>query len=139
MKIHELNETRLLGLMPMLIDKSRQLIADCRKGGFDILITQGLRSFADQDKYYAQGRTTPGNVVTYAKAGESWHNYGCAIDIVPLTALGKSDWDAEHPSWSKAAEIGEFLGLEWGGRFKKLKDKPHFELTLGLTIHEARS
>lgn len=139
MKIQELNETRLVGLMPTLQDKARQFISDCRKGGFDILITQGLRTFDEQAKYYAQGRTASGNIVTNAKPGESWHNYGCAIDIVPLSAIGKADWDSSHPIWQKAADIGEFLGLVWGGRFKSIKDKPHFELTRGLTIHEAKT
>lgn len=47
-------------------------------------ITQGLRTFEEQNALYAQGRTKPGSKVTNAKAGQSFHNYGQAIDLVEL-------------------------------------------------------
>ena len=42
----------------------------------------GLRTFEDQDKLYAQGRTKPGQIVTNARGGDSLHNYGLAADYV---------------------------------------------------------
>nr|WP_295770097.1 M15 family metallopeptidase [Rhodoferax sp.] len=40
-----------------------------------------MRSCAEQDALYAQGRTAPGNKVTNAKSGDSNHNFGIAFDI----------------------------------------------------------
>ncbi len=75
--------------------------------GLGLLVTQGLRTWAEQDALYAKGRTIPpiGKlfVVTKARGGQSWHNFGLAFDIVVLDALGKNDWDISHPGWATAA------------------------------------
>ena len=47
-------------------------------------ITQALRTWDEQEELYAQGRTKKGKIVTNAKAGYSWHNYGLAIDVCIL-------------------------------------------------------
>ncbi len=49
-----------------------------------IRIVQGLRTIAEQDALYAQGRTKPGKIVTNARGGSSYHNYGVAIDFAIL-------------------------------------------------------
>lgn len=49
-----------------------------------------IRTFAEQEALYAQGRTKPGKVVTNAKAGMSYHNYGLAVDIVLLKDTDKN-------------------------------------------------
>ena len=36
--------------------------------------THTLRTFAEQDKLFAQGRTAPGKIVTRARGGQSYHN-----------------------------------------------------------------
>lgn len=94
--------------------------------GIHIEVVQGLRTFAEQDKLYRQGRTEPGQRVTNAKGGLSKHNYGVAVDVAPMVN-GKIDWD----DLSKFAAIGaasKKLGLMWGGDWKKFVDKPHVEL-----------
>jgi peptidoglycan L-alanyl-D-glutamate endopeptidase CwlK len=110
--------------------------------GLGLLVTQGLRTWAEQDALYAKGRTAPpiGKqfVVTNARGGRSWHNFGLAFDIVVLDSVGKSDWDVSHPGWSMAAELGKSVGLEWGGDWKGFKDMPHFQYTGGLTLAECR-
>lgn len=101
----------------------------------DYIVTCTYRSEDEQTKLYAQGRTAPGNVVTNAKAGESAHNCedpngnpaARAFDIVPMVN-GKPDWDGTHPVWEQAGKIGEGVGLEWAGRWKSFKEKPHFQL-----------
>ena len=47
-------------------------------------ITDGYRSIQEQNTLYAQGRTTPGNIVTHARGGQSLHNYGNAFDVVQM-------------------------------------------------------
>jgi peptidoglycan L-alanyl-D-glutamate endopeptidase CwlK len=107
-----------------------------------------LRTIAEQDALFAQGRTKPGAVVTKAKGGQSYHNYGLAIDIVLLidkdgngtyeTASWdtKGDYDGDGKSdWIEIAEIFKQHGWEWGGNWKFL-DMPHFQKTFGKSVRE---
>lgn len=105
-----------------------------------VLITQGLRTWQEQDALYAQGRTAPGRIVTFAKGGYSWHNFGLAFDIVPLETTGKPDWRPENDAWRIAANVGKTLGLEWGGDWEgKKRDLPHYQLAVpGLTLANCR-
>lgn len=94
-----------------------------------IVVTQGYRTFAESDALYAQGRTKPGSIVTNAKAGESYHNYGLAFDFA-MTTNGREDWSV-GPNWLKVVEIMKKHGWSWGGDFKSIKDNPHFEKIFG--------
>jgi peptidoglycan L-alanyl-D-glutamate endopeptidase CwlK len=106
-----------------------------------IVVVQGLRTFAESDALYAQGRTTPGSIVTNAGAGKSYHNYGLAFDFSMVTN-GKTDW-VVGPNWMKVSEIMKKHGMAWGGDFATLKDNPHFENRYGhnwrdlLALHNA--
>lgn len=95
--------------------------------GIDMLVTCTLRSNEEQARLYAQGRTAPGPIVTDAPAGESAHNYGLALDIVPIID-GKPDWQGSDPVWQQIGALGEAAGLEWAGApgfpFHEL---PHFQ------------
>lgn len=101
-----------------------------------------LRTFAEQDALFAQGRTKPGPVVTKAQAGLSFHNYGMAIDIV-LVLDGKeaswdekTDFDGDHKSdWQEIVTIFKQHGWEWGGDWKFV-DMPHFQKTFGKSVRE---
>lgn len=99
--------------------------------------TQGLRTFAEQDVLYAQGRTQAGPLVTYARGGESFHNYGCAVDSC---FVGSDPYLDKLPRgflmWSEYGRFAEVWGLNWGGNFKHSPDRPHVELTYGLTLAE---
>ncbi|WP_305953442.1 M15 family metallopeptidase [Paenibacillus sp. P32E] len=60
----------------------------------NIVITQGLRTIAEQDALYAQGRTKPGQIVTNARGRTSYHNFGLAVDFALLLPNGSSvSWD----------------------------------------------
>jgi peptidoglycan L-alanyl-D-glutamate endopeptidase CwlK len=101
-----------------------------KKLGKKLRIASGLRTFDEQNALYAKGRTAPGTVVTRAKGGESYHNYGLAFDVY-YTNNGSVDLKtAIKPD---VAKIGQELGLEWGGSWKTFKDMPHFQLTKGTT------
>ena len=102
--------------------------------GMDALITDGFRTFAEQDALFAQGRTKPGRVVTNAHGGESNHNYGMACDLYPV--IGGQVFTEPKPA-NKArflaiqqAIIDEAigLGLTSGTTFGSLGDKPHVQL-----------
>lgn len=107
-----------------------------------------LRTFAEQDALYAQGRTKAGAKVTNAKGGQSYHNYGLAIDIVLLVDKDKNgtfetaswettkDFDNDKiADWMEIVAIFKRYGFEWGGDWK-FNDTPHFQKTFGKSINE---
>lgn len=61
------------------------------KHGIKLRVAQATRTIAQQNALYAQGRTAPGRIVTNAKGGESYHNYGLAIDVIEIKN-GKTNW-----------------------------------------------
>lgn len=80
-----------------------------------------------QQAIYSQGRTAPGPVVSNAKPGDSFHNWGLAFDVVPLAYISMPNWNPEGPLWGKLGAIGKRLGLTWGGDWRT-PDRPHFHL-----------
>jgi len=134
-----LNAERLSKLHPIISVRGHSMLELCAHDGLAVLVTQGLRTWEEQDKLYAQGRTAPGPIVTKAKGGQSYHNFGLAFDIVVLDALRKADWDTNHAGWARAAELGKSAGLEWGGDCKGFKDLPHFQYAGGLSIAKCKA
>lgn len=111
-----------------------------------IRIVQGLRTIAEQNIIYAQGRTKPGKIVTNAKGGSSFHNYGLAIDFALLYDRDGSgnyeaiSWDTTkdidkdgQADWMEVVRVFRNAGYEWGGDWKTLKDLPHLQKTFGYT------
>lgn len=136
-----INSRKLDDLAPQVKDLCDQLRANCAIEGINILITSTYRDFECQDSLYAQGRTLPGKIVTNAKAGQSFHNWRVAFDIVPLVN-GKPVWSTKGEAlktWLRVGEIGVSLGLEWAGNWKKFKEFPHFQFTNGLTLADFQS
>lgn len=133
-------DAKIQTLHPKLRAIASKFVNEVQKRlGHKIRITDGYRTFAEQDKLYAQGRTTSGKKVTNAKGGQSYHNYGLAFDCY-FTENGKITFAKAINS--EVAKIGEELGLEWGGRWTSIKDMPHFQLTKGsvsqlLALHNA--
>ena len=127
------NEAKIETLDASLQHPARQFMNQAFLAGEDLRITSGFRSSADQDALYAQGRTTSGDIVTNAKGGQSYHNFGLAFDVSGVKK-GELTWDVD----SKAVNIGKGLGFEWGGDWKTFKDRPHFQMTGGKTLEELR-
>jgi peptidoglycan L-alanyl-D-glutamate endopeptidase CwlK len=115
------------GLHPVVKAKAEKVVRDMALLGHKVTTFQGFRSFAEQDALYAQGRTKPGAVVTNARGGDSYHNYGLAVDIV-FVVNGKPSWDAKHP-WATLGKIGKSHGFQWGGDWQAFKDLPHLQYT----------
>lgn len=115
-------------------EKCKAHIAACAVAGIQLIITSTYRDEAEQAALYAQGRTTPGRIVTRAKPGQSMHNYRLAYDVVPLRN-GKPVWGTTAPEdkalWLKVGELGVAQGLEWAGNWKKFREYPHFQYTGG--------
>ena len=93
-------------------------------------VTDGYRSHAQQNELYKKGRTTKGPVVTWVKAGYSYHNYGLAIDVCTIEN-GKAYWrEKDYKLFNNEAVK---FGAEWGIKFK---DKPHFQFRFGKTASQ---
>jgi peptidoglycan L-alanyl-D-glutamate endopeptidase CwlK len=124
------SEARLALVNPQLASKIRLLATLLDDEGIHIRVTQGLRSWNDQQKLYAQGRTTPGKIVTNAAPGHSWHELGMACDVAPFDSSGQPDWNVSHPAWKRIVGLGESLGMYSGDEFAHCpKDDAHFQLT----------
>lgn len=121
------SENRIKKLHPELASRVRALIEQLGANGIQVEIVQGLRTFAEQDALFAQGRTKKGLVVTNARGGQSNHNYGLAADLCPFND-GKPNWNAPGSIWVAIGAEAEKLGLQWGGNWKKFIDKPHVQL-----------
>lgn len=119
------SEKVIATLLPEVQPMARALVQKATLGGIRIKIISGLRSYAEQDALYAQGRTTPGPIVTKARGGYSNHNFGIAFDIGVFEG---NSYLAESPKYKAVGVIGMDLGLEWGGNWKTLVDQPHFQL-----------
>jgi peptidoglycan L-alanyl-D-glutamate endopeptidase CwlK len=111
-----------------------------------IRIVQGIRTKDEQDALYAQGRTKPGNIVTNAKFGQSFHSYGLAIDFAIMYDKDNNgsfetlSWDTNYDfdkdgvkDWQEVVQAFEKKKWFWGGRFKSIPDNPHLERTFGYT------
>ena len=127
-----INSRNLDDLAPPVKQRAEAFIAAAKARNIDLLVTSTYRDNESQDALYAQGRTAPGNIVTRAKAGQSWHNWRCALDVVPLVN-GKAIWD-DQAMWKQVGEIGKSCGLEWAGDWVTFKEFPHFQYTGGMTL-----
>lgn len=115
-------------LHPDLQIKLEKLKSECKKQGLIIGISETLRTVAEQDKLYAQGRTKPGAKVTNAKGStySSMHQWGVAFDF--FRNDGKGAYVDNDGFFTKVGKIGKSIGLEWGGDWRNPVDKPHFQL-----------
>jgi len=129
-------------LHPALREEAKQIYAEiCERltGRATCRFAYTLRTFAEQDALYNQKPK-----VTKAKGGQSYHNYGLAVDIVLLLNDGKvASWDTVTDfdgdglaDWQEVVYVFGLFGWEWGGNWKTFPDKPHFQKTFGLTISE---
>lgn len=111
-----------------------------------VRIVQGLRTIDEQNALYAQGRTKAGHIVTNAKGGSSYHNYGTAIDFCILYdkdgngSFEALSWDLNYDfdkdgikDWQEVVKAFKAIGWEWGGDWKSITDSPHLQKTFGYT------
>ncbi len=113
--------TLLSEVQPM----ARALVQKAALNGIRIKIISGLRTYAEQDELYAQGRTKPGSIVTKAKGGFSNHNFGIAFDIGVFEG---QKYLPDSDKYKAVGVLGTDLGLEWGGNWKTIVDQPHYQL-----------
>ena len=94
--------------------------------GWEWVVVQGRRTIAEQNSLYAQGRTAPGNIVTNAQGGSSAHNFGLAVDMVPIKD-NTLWWDAPDSLFKQYADLAQQQGLVAGYYFHSIHDPDHIE------------
>lgn len=116
----------LSALHPYFRDRIIQLIKICKSKGIELAVVETYRTHAKQHEYKTMGKK-----YTSSGAGRSKHQYGLAVDVVPIVDSA-AVWD-NISLWRKVGTSGEKLGLRWGGRWRKPFDPGHFEWTGGLS------
>lgn len=148
--------------------RALKFLGEARAAGIDVIIICTRRDVDAQNALYAIGRTreqldaaglthvepAPGRIVTNAKGGDSYHQYDCAFDAVPLRH-GKPVWGTrgdgidDNPVddetddlelWQRLGAIAEACGLEWAGRWiGRLREMGHFQYRGGLTLADFKA
>ncbi len=137
---------RIKLLHPALRDEAMEIyteICESLKGRAICRFSYTLRTYAEQDALFVQKPK-----VTNAKGGQSYHNFGLAIDIVLLVDKDKNgtfesaswetnvDFDGDGSAdWMEVVKIFKLHGWSWGGDWKFI-DKPHFEKTFGFSVKQ---
>lgn len=116
-------------LAPFVRDRALAALKDCHDAGYDLSIFEGYRSPFRQEELYAQGRTKPGKIVTWARAWQSYHQFSLAIDIAYLHGPGKWSWDGD---FEKPSQFFLARGFTW----LEKKEQVHYEITGGLSWQE---
>lgn len=129
-----------------------------RRPKYLVGVIEAFRVDGRQAVIYARGRTTPGEpcwhagiarpvgtcpehplgaVATMSPPGFSWHEYGVAADVVfdaePLKPGLQATWNPKLP-WDDLGKCGQDHGLEWAGAWKRFREAPHFQRTLGVPL-----
>lgn len=136
-----IDSRKLTDLHPRVKLVAEGFLQECKFAGIDVLVISTYRDAECQNFLYSKGRTLPGSIVTNAKAGQSFHNYRVAFDVV-IIENGKPLWSTKGDAlktWQKVGEIGKEMGLEWAGDWKRFKEFPHFQYTGGLTIKDFKA
>lgn len=135
------SERNIDGLQPSAQRACRAWLAKCRAEGINAVVICGLRTITEQRKLYAQGRDTPGKIVTNAPGGYSFHNYGLAWDFVVFPGVnerggvGAPLWSGDHTA--RAGQIALDMLLDWAGVWRSFRETPHIQIA-GLKIDNLR-
>lgn len=147
----------ILSLETEALELAQRFISLCQENEFDVLIYCTHRHVREQAVLYRQGRAlstikkkaaelrnTYGRpdladvlmdvgpqygkrILTYAGPGQSMHNYGLALDGVPMDN-GKAIWSASDPAWETYGRLGVEAGFEWAGNWRRFKEFPHLQV-----------
>lgn len=126
-----INSRKISDLHPYVAKLCNRLIEQCKNEGITLLITSTLRDSEYQRYLYEK---VPGSTNTPLIGA---HGFGLAFDVVPVIN-GKALWN-NQALWKRIGELGKGLGLEWGGDWRSIVDKPHFQYTQGLSSAELRA
>jgi hypothetical protein len=156
MKPADYESRNLNDLVPEMAEKARALILKCEQRGVIMRPFFTVRGPAVQGRLYRQGRTEDsvsfavagmlasgaqrlsrclkgthkgGPTITRATPGNSWHQWGEAMDcFVADPDTGKAIWTTSHSGYRIYAEEATALGLTAGYYFASIPDAVHVQL-----------
>lgn len=126
-------------LMPNAQIQARKFMQLASHASFTVKLLSGTRTYAEQNILYAKRPK-----VTNAKGGQSNHNFGIAWDagIFVNGAYYEGKNKKEDSAYVELSKIilptmGNIL--TWGGNWKSIVDKPHYEITTNKPIAQVRA
>ncbi len=116
-------------LYPAFWARLDALLRDASAQGSNYWVVSGFRSYVEQGALYDQGRTEPGEIVTWAQPGESAHNFGVAADLCRDLFIERKGLQPDYrpESYEALRELAPKHGLVWGGTWNQ-PDRPHLNL-----------
>jgi peptidoglycan L-alanyl-D-glutamate endopeptidase CwlK len=139
--VGDLHVDKLFGVHLGLQARIRRILMAMAAAGFAMRVVYGVRTDAEQQALYQQGRALPGKIVTMKDGihtrsnhqthsdGYSWAVDCCFLDDPQLPGTEEM-WSANRP-WALYGALGESLGLVWGGRWHAPVDLAHLEVPAG--------
>jgi peptidoglycan L-alanyl-D-glutamate endopeptidase CwlK len=132
-----ISEALLSQVHPELARRVRRMASVLSADSILSRVVQGLRTMAQQQALWQKGRDAngiiidPKSIVTRARPGFSYHNYGLAVDIVPSMDVKRfiPDWNVRHPIWQHIVNAAHASGLTTGATWRDFPDWPHVQLT----------
>ena len=98
-------------LHPVFRTALTELISDLQRQEIPLYVFEATRTPVRQAYLFAQGRTRPGPLVTYAEPWRSYHQFGLAADMV-FGGPGKWTWnEPKKGMWKKFHELAKKRGL----------------------------
>lgn len=101
----------------------------------EVVVSETYRTFERSDYLYGEGRGVVG--------GNSYHNYGLAVDIYPrkngeiIYSFHESQYSDLMEKIKCVGAIAPRFGIEWGGSWTNV-DWPHFQ-DAGVTLEELQN
>jgi peptidoglycan hydrolase-like protein with peptidoglycan-binding domain len=113
-------------LHPIVRKAAVKVYVQLQSEGLPFRIYEAFRFAERQADLYAQGRTKPGDIVTYAQPWFSYHQYGLAVDFVLFV---NNDWSwndggDKEKLWARMHELGTQEGL-----MRLNFETPHLQIT----------
>ena len=136
--------------------RAERLVAMLAREGLPFRVFETRRKFSRSQEIFMKGRVYKdgvickvGPTVSNARAGESPHNWGCAVDCV-LIPKEHPFWEGEEPAtgpwddgranplvklaWERYGRCARACDLSWGGDWVSFSDLPHVELRTWKTL-----
>ncbi len=139
------SESNIMTLLPVAQGKCREFMSVALRWKVgQVKILSGTRTYAEQNALYALGRTKPGRIVTKARGGFSNHNFGIAWDV-GIFVDGvyyegkKGKEDQAYSDLARFIKNNNVNGISWGGDWKSIVDKPHYQLIAGDNVTRCRA
>jgi len=121
--------------------KMFEVLARLTERGVMVKIVQTSRTMAEHQANLANGTSATMLSRHLPRALRGWTDTDpeawqcdaidlCPYDVYQLHGPDKLQWNSADPAWKVIGELGEAVGLRWGGRWTHPHDPGHLELVV---------